>query len=122
MAIRDKLRERVQPFLKPGEQVQQVMPAMSGISPWLLMTGGALWALLSRPKILVVTDQRIMVLRAGKLMGTTPKEFLHDLPRSTQLGPPKGLWHKITLGGELVYVHRRFHGDIRAADEAAPAA
>jgi hypothetical protein len=50
MALRDKLHERVQPHLQPGEQVEEVFPAQGGVSPWL-NNGmfGALGALLLVP-------------------------------------------------------------------------
>ena len=40
MALRDKLVERVQPFLEPGEQVQAVFLAQTGPNPFL---GGLSW-------------------------------------------------------------------------------
>ena len=57
MAIREKLRERVQPFLEPGEQVQAVFPAQTGPNPnFMFLT----WLVIFWTKYVVVaaTDKR----------------------------------------------------------------
>lgn len=119
MAIRDKLRERVQPYVEPGEQVQQVFIAQTGPSPWLMgLLGGLLIMLLMKPRIIVVTDRRIIVLRGGRFAVTQPKEQLAVLARQTTIGPVKGLWTRTNLGAERMWVHRRFKQDVEAADAA----
>jgi hypothetical protein len=117
MALRDKLRTRVQPFLEPDEQVRQVFLAQSGMNPMVVPLFGALIMLLAtHPKIVVVTDRGIVVLKAGKLVPSKPKAVEARGPQVT-LGPVKGLWAKIHLG-EKMYVHKRFHKDVEAADAA----
>jgi hypothetical protein len=116
MALRDKLAERAAPFLEPGEQVQEAFSALAGFSPWLRALG-ALAALLSKPRIVVVTDKAVLVMRAGRLLGTRPLELLARLPRATRIGPLSGqLWMKTTLNGETVWIHRRFKQDVERAD------
>ena len=44
------------------------------------------------------------------------------LPRQTVIGPARGLWAKLRLGDEKLYAHRRYHQDIRRANERAGAA
>lgn len=117
MALRDKLRSRSQPFLEPGETVEQVFPAQVG-NPWMVgLGGGILMLILGKPRDVVVTDRAIVVLRQSKLTAT-PKELLGRLSRETRLGPLKGIWAKTELNGEKVWIHRRFHGDAKAADAA----
>lgn len=118
MALREKLTERVRPYLRLDDQVQHVFPAQAGLSPWMYGLGGAFVALLAKPRIVVVTDQRIVLLRAGKLTGTQPKGVEAEAPRDG-LGPMQGrLWGKLEAAGEKVWVHSRFHKDVEAASSA----
>ena len=51
MALRDKLRSRSQPFLQPGETVQEVFPVQAG-NPWMVgLGGGILMLLLGKPRM-----------------------------------------------------------------------
>ena len=117
MALRDKLRERVQPYLEPGEQVQQVFLASSGMNPTGAAMLGALGVmLLTKPKVVAVTDRGIVLLKASKLLPSKPTGLEARGPH-VYLGPVKGLWAQIHLG-EKLYVHKRFHKDVQAADAA----
>jgi hypothetical protein len=119
MALRDKLAKRVQPLLNEGEKVEQVFVTQTGASPWLMgFAGGLLIMLIVKRRIVAVTDQRIVVLEAGRFSGTAPKKVLGELPRQTQLGPVNKLWSKIELNGEKNWVNRRFKKDIDEADAA----
>jgi hypothetical protein len=53
------------------------------------------------------------------MTGTSAKEVLARLPRSTRIGPLSGLWARIELNGERQWVHKRFHGDVAMADSRA---
>ena len=111
MASRDKMRNRATPLLKPGETVQVVFCAqtVSTRSAWKIMISNGY-------RVVVVTDRRILVCRAGRLRPGTVKGVERELPRTTRLGEPTGLWWPCdSLGGRL-YVHRRFHKDVRTAD------
>jgi hypothetical protein len=118
MALRDKLNDRVIPLLEPGEQVQQVFLAQAGASPWLANGLGLLGrALFAKPRMVAVTDRAVVVLHAN-FNGTSPTSVLARLPRSTRIGPAKGVWAPVQLSAEKLYVHKRFHKDIEAADGA----
>ncbi len=115
MALRDKLAQRAQPFLEPGEQVRSVFCAQTGVSPyWALLSS---WiVLLSRGYyVLVVTDRSILALRSGWFTGTNPKTLTARLPLAP-MDDPSGIWGQIHLGGVKYWVHRRFHKDVRAAN------
>jgi hypothetical protein len=117
MALRDKLRQRAQPFLEPDEKIEEIFPAQAG-SPWMVGLGGGIAMLLfGKPRDVAVTDRAVVVLRQSKLTAT-PKEVLTRLPRTTQIGPVKGIWAKTALDGQKIYVHRRFHKDVNEADAA----
>ena len=119
MALRDKLRERVQPALDPGEQIEHVFMARTGPNPLL---GLITWLILFRTKyfLIAVTDRRIAVFDTGRMSGTKPRNLVASFPRDTHLGgAPGGLWGKIDLGGVRYWVNRRFRADVQAADAAA---
>lgn len=122
MALRDKLRERVQPHLEPGEQIQAVFMAQTGPTPWLAgAIGAVIYMFIAKYKVVAVTDRAIVMLKAGAFSPSKPKEVLARLPR-TRIGKPEAkVWGKIELGGERHWVHRRFFGDIEAADASGPA-
>lgn len=116
MGLREKIAERTQPFLEPGEKLLVAFPAQAGMSPWMMGVGGALLMLLFvKPRIVAVTDRGIVVLGASKLASGKPKEVVARGPY-TFLGEPSGLWYKFPLA-EKTYVHRRFHKDLRRANE-----
>ncbi len=117
MALRDKLTERVQPYLEPGEQVRWVFPAAGGPSPWMMaLAGSLLYLILVKPKIILITVRRIVVLKANKATQSKPKGVELAGPH-VRLGPVKGLWAPIHLGDKL-YVHKRFHKDVEEYDAA----
>jgi|RhiMetStandDraft_4_1073278.scaffolds.fasta_scaffold313261_2 hypothetical protein len=115
MALRDKLAQRAAPYLEPGEQVRYVFQAQQGPSPWLL------GALFQKFRIVCVTDRAIVVLSIPK-MKAKPDGVIARLPRATEIGRMKGVFGKTYITGKKMYVHRRFHKDVAAADaELAPA-
>lgn len=121
MAIRDKIRDKAQPQLQPGEQVQAVFAAQT-TSQWLILLGYIIFFIANSYRCVVVTDRRIVVFDSGKLSQASPKTIVAEAPRSTRLGPPSGLWHTVSIGGEDLKVHKRFHKDIEQADAQAGAA
>jgi hypothetical protein len=120
VALRDKLRERSQPFLEPDEEIRQVFLAQAGPTPWLFVLS-ALLGFLMKYRVVVVTDRNVVLLRSTPWVPAKPKELVARLPRSTRFGPLSGVWAKIQLEGERYYVHKRFQKDAAAADAEAPA-
>ncbi|HEY8524709.1 MAG TPA: hypothetical protein VIL48_07095 [Acidimicrobiales bacterium] len=120
MALRDKLRDRMQPFLEPGEQVQHAFIVQTGPSPyWMLLTSLVMFT--TKWYVVAVTDRAIVVARAPWWMASKPKQVVARLPRNTQLGPVSGLWAGplyLTPDGKKSWVHKRFHKDVEAADAA----
>jgi hypothetical protein len=117
MAIRDKLRSNAAHLLQPGETIQAVFCAQTVsqyfalISVWIIVLSNAY-------RVVVVTDRRIMVCRSGRFTVTPVKAIETELPRSTRIGDPSGLWWPCTTLGRKLYVNRRFHKDVREADAA----
>jgi len=118
MAIRDKLRANAQHVLQPGETIQAVFCAQTTsqyfalISYWIILFTNAY-------RVVVVTDRRILVCTSGRLRMTPVKEVIRELPRTTKIGPASGLWWKSQSLGEQLYINKRFHKDIAAADSVA---
>lgn len=115
MGIRDKLRSNAQSLLEPGETIQAVFPAQTVsqyfalISYWIIILSNAY-------RVVVVTDRRILICRTGRFRVSPVKGVLMALPRHMRIGPAHGLWYKTDVLGETLYIHRRFHKDIAAAD------
>ena len=116
--IRDKIRENAQQFLQPGENVEAVFAAQTFNGYWAFLS----WLIVlfkNSYRAIVVTDRRIAVFDTGRWAMGTPKTLLRDLPRSTRIGDPSGLWWKTESLGERMYVHKRFHKDVEEADSRA---
>jgi hypothetical protein len=108
-------------YLEPGETAEAVFGAQTVSQYMFVLTGGLIFLLMNRYRIVVVTQQRIRILDAGKLGMRKARRVVGDLPRSTQLGPPSGIWQVIPANGERLHVHRRFYKEIKIADAAIPA-
>ncbi|NKZ08746.1 hypothetical protein [Actinomadura latina] len=115
MAIRDKMRANAAHVLQPGENIQAVFGAQTVSQYFALLT---YWIIIfaNAYRVVVVTDRRILVCRSGRIRTTPVGEVLFELPRQTRIGPPSGLWWRCETLGEKLYVHRRFHKDVNAAD------
>jgi hypothetical protein len=119
MALRDAQLTSATPFLRPGEPLQAIFGAQTA-SQWLAaLTGIFVFLGFNHYRIVAVTPARIVVLDAGKTSMKKARGVVMELPRSTQLGPGTGLWHRIPAGQETLRVHRRFYKDLNAADSAA---
>ena len=99
--------EKVQPFLEPGEQVRSVMTGQTGLNPLFRFVTSWL-AVANKPRIVAITDQRIVVFRAGQLRfsRTKPKALLYSLNRSTHLEHGSGPWSKVSIGDEKIWMPR----------------
>lgn len=124
MAIRDKMRDSAAPHLQPGENLQVVFGAQTlnqylfiplvllGVLPAIIVI-----AVMKPFRVVLVTDRRILVCRGGTVLTTKITGIAEEGPRSTAIGDPRGLWWSCTsLGTAKLYVHNRFHQDIREAD------
>ncbi|CUU54420.1 hypothetical protein Ga0074812_102430 [Parafrankia irregularis] len=70
-----------------------------------------------RNRILVVTNQAILLMGAGLIAWATPNgPPLLRLPRRTVLGPPRGLSGAMLLSGERLWVSPLFRKRVTAAN------
>jgi hypothetical protein len=114
MALREKLVERAQPLLAPGDQIRHVFMTQTGMSPYSPI-GGAIGVFLRKYWVVAVTDTQFVVMKAGVWGPAKPKEVAYAVPR-TVLDPSGKLWAKIELGTQTHYLPRRFFGDVQAQD------
>jgi hypothetical protein len=122
MALRDKMLSSSAQYLHPGETAEAVFGAQTTSQYLFALTGAIGFIIMNSYRIVVVTPQRILVLDAGKMGMGKARGVVTELPRSTRLGPPSGVWHVIPATGEKLRVHRRFFKDLEAADAATPTA
>ena len=122
MALRDGMIGSSAQYLQPGETAEAVFGAQTTSQYLFGLTGMIGFLILNKYRIVVVTPQRILVLDSGSMGMRKARGVVTELPRSTRLGPPSGMWHVIPANGEKLRVHRRFFKDIEAADAAIPAA
>jgi hypothetical protein len=119
-------------YLAPGEIIQtvfagqtphpQVAALRSGLRQFGLVGGLISASVGERTRIwnFVVTDRRILVLEGSYWSATRIKALTAELPRSTRLGPPSGLWQGILADGRKIWVRRSRFDRIRLADSLAP--
>ena len=121
MALRDAMLNSAAQYLEPGETTEAVFGSQTVSQYMFVLTGGLIFLLMNRYRIVVVTRQRIVILDAGKLGWRKARGVVGELPRFTQLGPPSGVWHVIPANGERLHVHRRFFQEIKVALAGFPA-
>ena len=116
MALRDKLTERAQPYLEPGEQVRQVFMGQTGPNPFLAAISWLIILIAGEYFVFVVTDRAVLVLKASKWVPSKVKGLEARLPRTTPIGPLSGIWGQTHALGKRVWINKRFHKDVAAAD------
>jgi hypothetical protein len=116
MGLRDAMRASAAQFVQPGETIQQVFSAQTASPMTAPLIGAVIALIINRYRIVAVTDQRILVLDAGKWTQRTARAVVSELPRTTRLGPTSGLWTKIETPTGKIYVRRLFFKDVKAAD------
>ncbi|MCU1486111.1 MAG: hypothetical protein JWN67_2857 [Actinomycetia bacterium] len=115
MALRDTFRANAQHLLEPGETIQSVFGAQR-TSGWFALLSIWIIVITSAYRVIVVTDRRIIVARSGRFRTTPVKGVLTEKPRNTLIGPAHGVWYKTDALGETLYINKRFHKDVAAAD------
>ena len=115
MAIRDMMRSNAAHVLQEGESVQAIFGAQTTSQWWSLLS---YWIIVVRNsyRVVVVTDRRILVCRSGRFRTTPVNEIVAEFARSTRIGPANGLWYRCETLGERLYINKRYHKDIAAAD------
>jgi hypothetical protein len=112
--LREHLRRGVQPFLEPGESIEQVFQAQ-----WPSPNLFPLEKFVRQYLVVAVTDRAILVVADSKRVGY-PWRVQARIPRQTPLGPLWNgrRWFPVDLPGKRIWVERNFYEDVQAADAA----
>ncbi len=93
-----------------------MFPAVASF-PEPLLIGISVAGLRRAMRLVVVTDQRIVIFRVSWWNGAIT-DLLVERPRDTVIGPPHSLWmwYRTTVLGECLWIARRWFTDVKAAD------
>lgn len=100
-----RVRERVRPFLRPGERIDYIFPAMGLIGPHL------------GHFLVVVTDVSVTLVSTGGFSRTRPKSVWSRYPRNVRLGPvDTSAGPRFFLGGTFFEIDDEYVAVVNAAD------
>jgi hypothetical protein len=132
----ERIIQKSKPLLEPGEVVAHVVRAQEGPNKWLGLSAAVALGLtlglvippalgipvfyltytsLYRRRILLATDQALVVV-AGRGLRYTPSAVLDRLDMETRMGPTKGLWMQVEVGGRRLWIVPRTVPELQAAD------
>lgn len=93
--------------------------AQGGPSPYWALLATVIVLFGAKYRVIAVTDKQVHVFKQSMWKAGQPKELLSSHPAGTILSVSEAkLWGKLHLGGERLWVHRRFHGDVSQANVA----
>jgi hypothetical protein len=118
---RADLVERAMPFLPAGSEIRQAFIGQAAPSFfYFIVTYLTGLTFRNKYRCVVVTPEVIYVLDSTKWSGgAKPQALVGQMPRRSRLGPVSGRWAEVQLLGERHWVHKRFHGQVAAADHEA---
>jgi len=112
LTARSRITDWAPRFLHPDETIEAVMSGQTSSPLW---GARGLWGTY---RAVVATNHRIVVLECRSMKGwVTGLEG--EFPRSTILGPTRGLWRKTKVLGRPIYITRWWFRDIATADAGA---
>lgn len=131
-------------FLNQGDHVHALVPAQGGLHPFTLLVIGVAalagivltvdlpWVqvslisttvfataavlTMSRYRLLAFTDADMVVMRTRALRPAKPVELLERIERVEPFNIRGSAWGQIIVGGEKLWVHRRYHNHLDEAD------
>lgn len=110
----ERMASKAQDFVGDSEEVRLAMLTF-GRHP-ILLAGGLLGALFGKPRLLVITDRSVKLLKDTGKMKSNISEELASAPLDADLGELKGLNGKYTFpNGELSYISKLYFGRINEA-------
>jgi hypothetical protein len=110
------LLENVKPWLEADERLAYAFTGETGISPRWRWLSFWLVVVTNKPRIVALTDRRIIVLRAGQLRMSrkTPREVVCSLAPAPLHHGTSG-WSKVRVGLEDIWMSR---GSYQLLDQA----
>jgi hypothetical protein len=120
MRALDRLKTNAAAPLDPGEQLQAAIwaqtlnPYQVPLTPLRVLFGP------SDPyRVIIASDRRLLLYGGNRWRVGAIRELLAELPRTTQIGPASGVWHRTDVFSERLYIQRRWYGEVAASDAAA---
>jgi hypothetical protein len=106
--VPSSVRERIRPFLAPGDEIRYLFPAQHFPAPTLETVAHV---------IVVVSRLAVTVVYSGYFSRTKPKSVLATFPRATRLGPiDMRLTPTFTLQGLYYEIDEEYVAVVNAAD------
>ncbi len=133
---RERIVERARPLLEPGELIAHVVRVLEGPPRLAGMLFGLVIGVLASPvlgpllsfpvmflaftslykrRVIVATDRSVTVLGCSPLR-FGPRSVVARLEVDTRIGPPKGLFFAVRVGGKRYYVVPRCVQELQDAD------
>jgi hypothetical protein len=112
MSVRDRLIKGATPHLEPGESVRNAVSGISG--PKWALAFGALGAMATKPRAVVLTDRHVYVMRLKGMNKPSEIEFKHPTGSvPVELG--KGVANvPLTVGAEKVWISKVWRKEAEA--------
>lgn len=107
MGMAEKIVQRAQAHVEPGELVQGAFAAQTTITN-RIGSGGY--------RVVVATDRRFLVFQSGTFSQTVIKDLIDESPRQQRLGEPSGVFYDVTIGANALKVNFRYFTQLRAID------
>ncbi len=134
----------VEKFLEAGEKVKWILPAQGGLHPFTMLFFAvfillavlvldpnswimgvtistvvfAVVAVLTtaRYRVIAITSDDILLLKARGWRPAKPVELLHRVPRTSKFEVRGQFWSQIEIADEKLWVHKRFQAKLEEAD------
>ena len=109
MGMAEKIVQRAQSHVEPGETVQGAFAGQPTLTNRIGQGGY---------RIVVATYRRFLVFQSGTFSQTVLKGLIEQSPRHQRLGEPSGVFYDVMVGSQTMKVNFRYFAQIRAIDNA----
>lgn len=108
----EKMIKRYQDTFIGETETVEYAGAGFGRNP-ILLAGGLLGALLGKPRVIVVTDAAVYLVKQKKADDLTPDDVIGTYPRQVELSSTLMSINKIVLGDEVIYLSKLITGRLK---------
>lgn len=79
----------------------------------ILLAGGLLGALFGKPRVLVVTDKAVHLVKQKKAENLTPDDVIGTYPRHVEVTSSFVSINKVTVGDDVIYISKLVTGPLK---------
>lgn len=109
--VRTVLRQEVARFLQTEDSIEAVVPCQSGLYPGLaLITFLDLWI---RERVIASTPTSLLLFDRERFKPTVKTLLLQGDKSTMKVLGLRGIYGRVEVAGEKLWVHRRFFPDVR---------